>query len=144
MLFRSCRNGCGGDCARSHTSHGGGLDRSRVVAQRGAILPGTAVAATARAVAGWPGRWACKGAGWVCLETGQEGGTRGCKRVARPDDRLLGTPQTAQEGTDEIIRSQQVRDRGHAVEQSLAVYRALALSDVVDEYEAAMQHFPVR
>jgi DDE superfamily endonuclease len=31
--------------------------------------------------------------------------------VARPDDRLLGTPQTAQEGTDEIIRSQQVRDR---------------------------------
>jgi DDE superfamily endonuclease len=30
--------------------------------------------------------------------------------VARPDDRLLGTPQTAQEGTDEIIRSQQVRD----------------------------------
>ena len=33
---------------------------------------------------------------------------------------------------------------GHAVEQSLAVYRALALSDVVDEYEAAMQHFPVR
>jgi integrase/recombinase XerD len=33
---------------------------------------------------------------------------------------------------------------GHAVEQSLAVYRALALSDVVDEYEAAMQHFLVR
>jgi hypothetical protein len=33
---------------------------------------------------------------------------------------------------------------GHAVEQSLAVYRALALSDVVDEYKAAMQHFPVR
>lgn len=33
---------------------------------------------------------------------------------------------------------------GHAVEQSLAVYRALALSDVVDEYEGAMQHFPVR
>src|SRR5262245_19898114 len=33
---------------------------------------------------------------------------------------------------------------GHAVEQSLAVYRALALSDVVDDYEAAMQHFPVR
>jgi integrase/recombinase XerD len=33
---------------------------------------------------------------------------------------------------------------GHAVEQSLAVYRALALSDVVAEYEAAMQHFPVR
>jgi Family of unknown function (DUF6399) len=31
--------------------------------------------------------------------------------VARPDDRLLGTPQTAQEGTDEIIRSQQVRDQ---------------------------------
>jgi integrase/recombinase XerD len=33
---------------------------------------------------------------------------------------------------------------GHAVEQSLAVYRALALSDVAAEYEAAMQHFPVR
>jgi integrase/recombinase XerD len=33
---------------------------------------------------------------------------------------------------------------GHAVEQSLAVYRALALSDVVAEYEAALQHFPVR
>jgi integrase/recombinase XerD len=33
---------------------------------------------------------------------------------------------------------------GHAVEQSLAVYRTLALSDVADEYEAAMQHFPVR
>jgi site-specific recombinase XerD len=33
---------------------------------------------------------------------------------------------------------------GHAVEQSLAVYRALALSDVADEYEAAMQYFPVR
>jgi integrase/recombinase XerD len=33
---------------------------------------------------------------------------------------------------------------GHTVEQSLAVYRALALSDVVDEYEVAMQHFPVR
>ncbi len=31
--------------------------------------------------------------------------------MARPDDRLLGTPQTAQEGTDEIIRSQQVRDQ---------------------------------
>jgi hypothetical protein len=29
-------------------------------------------------------------------------------------------------------------------EQSLAVYRALALSDVTDEYEAAMRHFPVR
>jgi integrase/recombinase XerD len=33
---------------------------------------------------------------------------------------------------------------GHATEQSLAVYRALALSDVADEYEAAMRHFPVR
>ena len=36
---------------------------------------------------------------------------RGGRRVARPDDRLLGTPQTAQEGTDGIIRTQQVRDR---------------------------------
>jgi hypothetical protein len=29
--------------AAVHTGHGGGLDRSRVVAQRGAMLPGTAV-----------------------------------------------------------------------------------------------------
>jgi integrase/recombinase XerD len=33
---------------------------------------------------------------------------------------------------------------GHATEQSLAIYRTLALSDVAGEYEAAMQHFPVR
>jgi integrase/recombinase XerD len=33
---------------------------------------------------------------------------------------------------------------GHTTEQSLAVYRELALSDVADEYEAAMQIFPVR
>jgi integrase/recombinase XerD len=33
---------------------------------------------------------------------------------------------------------------GHATEQSLAVYRELALSDVAGEYEAAMQAFPVR
>lgn len=33
---------------------------------------------------------------------------------------------------------------GHAAEQSLAIYRELALSDVVEEYEAAMQNFPVR
>jgi integrase/recombinase XerD len=33
---------------------------------------------------------------------------------------------------------------GHTAEQSLAVYRALALSDVAAEYEAAMQVFPVR
>jgi len=33
---------------------------------------------------------------------------------------------------------------GHAAEQSLAVYRELALSDVAAEYEAAMQRFPVR
>jgi predicted ATPase len=31
--------------------------------------------------------------------------------VARLDDRLLGTPQTAHEGTDGILRSQQVRDQ---------------------------------
>ena len=31
--------------------------------------------------------------------------------MARLDDRLLGTPQTAQEGTDGILRSQQVRDQ---------------------------------
>jgi integrase/recombinase XerD len=33
---------------------------------------------------------------------------------------------------------------GHATEQSLAVYRELALSDVAGEYEAAMKAFPVR
>ena len=33
---------------------------------------------------------------------------------------------------------------GHTTEQSLAVYRALALSDVAEEYEAAMRLFPVR
>src|SRR5262249_58664380 len=33
---------------------------------------------------------------------------------------------------------------GHTDEQSLAIYRALALTDVVEEYEAAMQRFPVR
>lgn len=33
---------------------------------------------------------------------------------------------------------------GHTAEQSLAVYRELALSDVAAEYEAAMQRFPVR
>jgi integrase/recombinase XerD len=33
---------------------------------------------------------------------------------------------------------------GHSVEQSLAVYRELSLSDVADEYEQAMQAFPVR
>lgn len=33
---------------------------------------------------------------------------------------------------------------GHAAEQSLAVYRALALTDVAGEYEAAMKTFPIR
>src|SRR5919109_3500271 len=33
---------------------------------------------------------------------------------------------------------------GHTAEQSLAMYRELALSDVAAEYEAAMQRFPVR
>lgn len=33
---------------------------------------------------------------------------------------------------------------GHTTEQSLAIYRELALSHVADEYEAAMQIFPVR
>jgi integrase/recombinase XerD len=33
---------------------------------------------------------------------------------------------------------------GHTIEQSLAVYRALALSDVAQEYEMAMRTFPVR
>ena len=33
---------------------------------------------------------------------------------------------------------------GHTAEHSLAVYRALALSDVAEEYETAMRTFPVR
>jgi integrase/recombinase XerD len=33
---------------------------------------------------------------------------------------------------------------GHTMEQSLAVYRELSLSDVADEYEQAMRTFPVR
>jgi integrase/recombinase XerD len=33
---------------------------------------------------------------------------------------------------------------GHTTEQSLAVYRELALSDVAEDYQAAMQTFPVR
>jgi integrase/recombinase XerD len=33
---------------------------------------------------------------------------------------------------------------GHTTEQSLAVYRELALSDVAEEYEAAMRTFPAR
>jgi len=32
---------------------------------------------------------------------------------------------------------------GHTAERSLAVYRSLALSDVAEEYEAAMRTFPV-
>ena len=36
------------------------------------------------------------------------------------------------------------RRLGHATAQSLAAYRELALSDVVEEYEAAMRAFPVR
>ena len=42
--------------AAVYTGDGGGIDRSRVVAQRGAALPGAAVAATPSAVTGWPGR----------------------------------------------------------------------------------------
>jgi integrase/recombinase XerD len=33
---------------------------------------------------------------------------------------------------------------GHTTEQSLAIYRELALSDVAEEYETAMRTFPVR
>jgi integrase/recombinase XerD len=33
---------------------------------------------------------------------------------------------------------------GHAEENSLAIYRDLALADVSDEYEQAMRSFPVR
>lgn len=33
---------------------------------------------------------------------------------------------------------------GHTTEQSLAIYRELALSDVAGEYEAAMRSSPVR
>jgi integrase/recombinase XerD len=33
---------------------------------------------------------------------------------------------------------------GHTTEQSLAVYRTLALADVAAEYETAMRTFPIR
>jgi integrase/recombinase XerD len=33
---------------------------------------------------------------------------------------------------------------GHSEEKSLAIYRDLALADVADEYESAMQMFPIR
>lgn len=33
---------------------------------------------------------------------------------------------------------------GHSEEKSLAIYRDLALSDVVGEYEEAMKSFPIR
>jgi integrase/recombinase XerD len=43
-----------------------------------------------------------------------------------------------------IIRPKLRLLSGHTTEQSLAVYRELALSDVPEEYEAAMRSFPVR
>ena len=49
--------------AAMYTGDGSGSDRSRVIAHRGPVLPGTAVAATASAVTIGPGRGACKGAG---------------------------------------------------------------------------------
>ena len=58
--------------AAVYTGDGGGIDRARVVAHRGPVLPGAAVAATASAATIWAGRGACKGAGWVCLSTGKE------------------------------------------------------------------------
>ncbi len=33
---------------------------------------------------------------------------------------------------------------GHSEEKSLAIYRDLALADVAEEYESAMQLFPIR
>lgn len=33
---------------------------------------------------------------------------------------------------------------GHSEEKSLAIYRDMALADVAEEYESAMQMFPVR
>ena len=51
--------------------------------------------------------------------------------MARPADRLLGTPQTAQEGTDEIIRSQQVRDRLFSLlKPYLRVFRGLSKTNL--------------
>jgi hypothetical protein len=49
------------------------------------------------------------------------------------------------EGTKQGIISPKLQLlSGHTTEQSLAIYRALALSDVAGEYEKAMQTFPVR
>jgi hypothetical protein len=44
----------------------------------------------------------------------------------------------------DIISSKLQLLSGHTTEHSLAVYRELALSDVVQEYEAAMRAFPVQ
>ncbi len=44
----------------------------------------------------------------------------------------------------EIIRPKLQLLSGHAEENSLAIYRDLALADVAEEYETAMQAFPVR
>jgi len=90
---------------------GRGLDRSRVVAQRGAVLPGAAVAPGADGLkhgVGW-GLW-CRAAE-VCSEAAQEGCTGPWKHVWRADDRLMHTTQTEWERAWNIIRSQQVRDR---------------------------------
>lgn len=43
-----------------------------------------------------------------------------------------------------IISSKLQLLSGHSEEKSLAIYRDLALSDVAEEYESAMQMFPVR
>jgi hypothetical protein len=46
----------GEDVAAVYASDGSGIDGARVLAQRGAILPGAAVAAPPSAVTSWPGK----------------------------------------------------------------------------------------
>ena len=60
-------HGLGQALAAAHAGHGGGADRSRLDAARGAAVPGAAVAAIPSVVTGWPGRWWYRGAGLVCL-----------------------------------------------------------------------------
>ena len=44
------------------------------------------------------------------------------KRVARPDDRLIGTPPTAQEGAVRIISRAQVHDRPRGLKKKGSHY----------------------
>ena len=50
--------------------------------------------------------------------------------MARLDDRLLDTPQTAHEGTDGILRSQQVRDQKQAMAKTCGASGGKTVDDL--------------